>query len=200
MEVAVEVLLASEVGAPGVKPMAQLFKVPRTSLPVGSALVRSLGSPAAGPPTLIEVWPVMRRPYFDGLTTRHSLSFACQGLRLRRTIVVAAISLDLDDRNAVGVESLVGFFFVPVGEAVGEEQNIVGVLVVLHQEAVPRAVDWEVHYTIIVHAPLSAWSATCSGVLLELRVLGDGIAPGDEDFSRVPRRHHDSVGGRTSMP
>ena len=64
--------------------MAQLFKVPSTSLPVGSALVFSRASPAAGPPILIGVWPVMRRAYFDGRTTRHSLSFEYQGLRQRR--------------------------------------------------------------------------------------------------------------------
>lgn len=50
-EITIEVLFASQVRAPGgVWPMAQLLIDPNTSRPVGSALVRRRGSPAAGPP------------------------------------------------------------------------------------------------------------------------------------------------------
>src|ERR1700752_1628611 len=52
--------------------MAQLFKVPRTLRPVGSALVFNLESPAAGPPIVIGVMPVMRRANFEGRTTSQS--------------------------------------------------------------------------------------------------------------------------------
>src|SRR6476620_749789 len=56
----------------GVDPIAQLFKVPRTLVPVVSAVVRSRGSPAAGPAMFIGVMPVIRRANGEGRTTSHS--------------------------------------------------------------------------------------------------------------------------------
>jgi len=44
-----------------------------------------------------------------------------------------ATSLDFDDRHAVGVDRLVGLFRVPVGDAIGEKQSFVSILVILHQ-------------------------------------------------------------------
>ena len=85
-------------------------------------------------------------------------------------ITAIATSLDFDDRDAVGVERLVGFFRGPIGDAVGEEQPLVGVFVVLRQQAVPRPVDRKVHYTIIMHAPLPGLVVRgVAGILLELR-------------------------------
>ncbi len=68
--------------------MAQLFSVPNTMLPVGSALVFNRSSPAAGPPIAIGVCAVIRRPYLDGRTTCH----------------LPPLVDDLDDRDTVGVD------------------------------------------------------------------------------------------------
>jgi hypothetical protein len=52
----------------GVTPPAQLFSVPRTCVPVGSAWVRMSGCPAAGPRIAIGVAPVIRRLDAESLT------------------------------------------------------------------------------------------------------------------------------------
>ena len=49
-------------------PLAQLFKVPSTRVPVGSAAVRIMGWPAAGPPTAKGVSIVTRRAWREGRT------------------------------------------------------------------------------------------------------------------------------------
>jgi hypothetical protein len=54
-EIAVEILLCNQNCAPGVSPPAQLFIVPNTSVPVGSAFVRNRSWPAAGPDISIGV-------------------------------------------------------------------------------------------------------------------------------------------------
>src|SRR5690606_26773856 len=57
----------------GVKPLAQLFSVPRTTVPFGSALVFIRAWPEAGPLIRIGVLPVMRRLYFELRTISHLL-------------------------------------------------------------------------------------------------------------------------------
>jgi len=112
------------------------------------------------------------------------------------TVVIPA-PLDLDDRDAVGVQRLVGLLLIPVGDAVGEQQAFVGVLVVLCDEAVPRPVDWKIHQAVVVHAPLPRLvSRAVARVVRELRPARHRIAPGDEDFGRVSAWHRNGVGGR----
>ena len=95
------------------------------------------------------------------------------------------------------LRDLLVFSCAPVGDAVREEQAVVGVLVVLDQQAAPRSVDRKVHHAVVMHAPLPGLvSGGVAGILLEHRPVRDGIAPGDEHFSRVPRRYHDCVGVR----
>ena len=87
-------------------------------------------------------------------------------------IVIMAIATppDFDDRHAVGVDRLVGFFRIPISDTVREEQAVVGILVVLHQQAAPRSVDREVHQAIIMHAPLPGLvGGAVAGILLERR-------------------------------
>ena len=103
----------------GVKPIAQLLNVPSTAVPVGSAAVCSSGWPAAGPVMVIGVVAVMRRA---NARWAHDLPPAVD---LRRTSMIA---------DAVGGLGLGGLLGVPVGDAVGEEEDVVGVLVVLHDQ------------------------------------------------------------------
>jgi hypothetical protein len=85
---------------------------------------------------------------------------------------------DLDDRDTVGVERFVGLFFIPVGDAIEKQQSIVGVLIVLHEQTMRRSLDWEVHQAVIVHAPLLRLvGRAVAAILLELRAVGDRIAP-----------------------
>ncbi len=70
-EIADPVLLAGEVGAPGVKPLEQLLWVPRVRVPSGLWRVRSSSWPRAGPAIRIGVAAVIRRFRCDG-TTFHS--------------------------------------------------------------------------------------------------------------------------------
>ena len=55
----------------GVRPPAQLLSMPKTLAPLGSAAVRNLSCPAAGPEMRISVSPVMRRTYLELATTAH---------------------------------------------------------------------------------------------------------------------------------
>jgi hypothetical protein len=56
-------------------PLAQLFSVPSTVRPSGSASVFISTCPAAGPLTAIGVLAVYRRAYFDGRTISQRPSF-----------------------------------------------------------------------------------------------------------------------------
>jgi len=66
-----------------IESIAQLFSVPRTLVPLGSSIVFNRSSPAAGPPILIGVCPVIRRAYRESRTTCQSLFFFESRLRQR---------------------------------------------------------------------------------------------------------------------
>ena len=102
---------------------------------------------------------------------------AALGVRREAATVLGtlAMPLDFDDRDAVGVHRLAGLLRVPVGDAVGKEQPIVRVLVVLRQQAVPRAVDREVDHAVVVHPPLLGLIVgAVAGILRELRAPPTG--------------------------
>ena len=77
---------------------------------------------------------------------------------------------DLDDRDTMGIETLVGFLLVPIGDTVTKQQAIIGVLVVLDEQPTLGAQDREIHHAVVVHTPLSGLvSGTVAGVLFEGR-------------------------------
>ena len=78
----------------------------------------------------------------------------------------------------MSVERFVGLFLISVGDAVAKQQSIIGVLIVMHEQAMRRSLDWEVHQAVIVHAPLLRLvGRAVAAILLELRAVGDRIAP-----------------------
>ena len=106
----------------------------------------------------------------------------------------AALLGDLDDRHAVRGLRLLRLLLVPVGDSVGEEQYVVRVLVVLDEQATRRAVDREVHDAVVVHPPLPLLlERGVARVRLELRAVGDRVAPGDEDARGVTLGHDDRI-------
>jgi hypothetical protein len=159
-EVADEVLFASQVGAPGRAAGRAVGKVPSTRRPSGSAAVRSSGWPAAGPPCACGV--------SGGDAPAHSA---------RAHGLPAAVGLagDLDHREAVrSLRSCATCSAAPFAAAVGEQQAVIGVLVVGHQQAARGAapVEREEAHAVVVHAHLHG---LVGGAVAAVETEGRGI-------------------------
>ena len=113
-------------------------------------------------------------------------------------VVIAILAaLDFDDRHAVCVERLLGLFCRPRRNPVGKQEALVGVLVVLRQQAMARTVNRKVDHAVVVHSPLLRLIlGAVARVRLELGSVGDRVAPGDQHVRGVALRHADRVGGR----
>ena len=109
--------------------------------------------------------------------------------------VTAATLANVDDVDAVGVLRLRRLLGGPVGRAVGEQQDVVGVLAVLHQQPLARAAtDREVDDPVVVHPPLLGLvGGAVAGVRRERRPVRHRITPGDQHPRRVARRDHHRV-------
>ncbi len=159
--------------------MAQLLIVPSTVVPAGSALVLQSVVTSRRTADLDR-----RLPGDPACEPRRPHDFPC-----------AASALDLDDADAVGVLRLGGLLGIPVGDAVGEQHAVVGVLVVLDDEAVlRRTVDREVHDPVVVHAPLlGLFVCGVAAVLLERGTVRDRVAPGDQHVGAIAGRDDHGV-------
>jgi hypothetical protein len=183
-EVAGEVLLAGEVGAPGRHARGAVVEGAERQPP--GRVGRRLHHRVAG-----------RRPADRERRVRRE---APRVARRPHRLPAVALEPHLADRDAVRGLALLHLLGGPRLHAAGVQQAVVGVLVVHHEQAARRAaLEREEVDAVVVHAHLHGLlGGGVAGVVLERRhVAGhaDRLAPGDEGRGGVPLGHDEAVAG-----
>ena len=163
-------------------PLAQLFSVPSTVRPAGSAAV------------FISAWPGGRAAEREGRVGGEAPRIA----RRAHHLPAAALELHLDHRHAMRRLRLAHLLGIPGLHAVGVQQAVVGVLVVHDQQAMrAAAVDRVVMHAVVVHAHLHRLvGGAVAGVGLPRRHVSghtDRLAPGREGHGLVAFGHDHRV-------
>ena len=165
-------------------PLAQLFSVPSTVRPAGSAAVRIKGM--AGGRAL------HRKRRIGG-------EAAGVGAGPHHLPAARGIPLGFDHRHAVRGLRLLHLLGAPGLHAVGVQQAVVGVFVVHHQQAAPAAVERVEVDAVMVHAHLQRLVGGAVGGVgppgRHLAGHAHRLAPGREGLGHIAFRHHQGIAG-----